>query len=311
MRKDLYIIGNGFDKHHSIPCGYQDYRRWLKSSSNYLILETIDNNFGWTDDDWWSKFEENLASVETLRIATEEAFEHYPDFGSDDFRDRDWNEAAISVETRLQSTYDSIKDSFRCWIQSLPKGNNTKMLKLRRGNSLFLNFNYTDTLETIYKINPHKILYIHGKGDSDDDLIIGHGKSYKDIEKDMEKFEQIEEGDFVYQLAKGAAVYEVSQYNKPVDKIITKHKEWFLNLSDVTHIHIYGHSFSDVDLPYFSKVFASVDISNIQLEVSAFTDEDKKRIKTFMHTKNVTFCENQFVSLADLQYSIQTRIEFT
>lgn len=310
MRKDLYIIGNGFDKHHNIPSGYQDYRKWLEKIGNFFVLETIDEIFGWTDDDWWSKFEENLASVETLRIATEEAFEHYPDFGSDDFKDRDWDEAALSVEKRLQNAYDCIKSSFHCWVQSLPKGNNTKMLKIQRCNSFFLNFNYTDTLETIYKISQHKILYIHGKGLSNENLIIGHGKSYKDIRKEMEKIERIEDGDYVLQQAKGAAAYEVSKYNKPVDIIIEKNKEWFLNLSDVTHVHIYGHSFSDLDLPYFRKVFASVNIANIQLEVSAFTDEDKKRIRVFMQTEKIPFGEKQFVRLAELQYAIQTQLEF-
>ena len=25
----LYVIGNGFDKHHGMPCGYGDFKNWL------------------------------------------------------------------------------------------------------------------------------------------------------------------------------------------------------------------------------------------------------------------------------------------
>ena len=31
--KNLYIIGNGFDKHHEIPSGYWDFHEWLKEKN--------------------------------------------------------------------------------------------------------------------------------------------------------------------------------------------------------------------------------------------------------------------------------------
>lgn len=51
-------------------------------------------------------------------------------------------------------------------------------------NSLFLNFNYTDTLEKTYNICSENILYIHGKALNGDRLIIGHNdNSYFAIKK--------------------------------------------------------------------------------------------------------------------------------
>ena len=86
MEKHLYIIGNGFDIHHGIPSKYYDkkggscFRKWLDENNCELLCE-IDENFGSTNESWWSKFEDSLASIETLRVANEEAFEHYPNFG--------------------------------------------------------------------------------------------------------------------------------------------------------------------------------------------------------------------------------------
>ena len=28
----LYVIGNGFDKHHGMPCGYIDFKKWLRNN---------------------------------------------------------------------------------------------------------------------------------------------------------------------------------------------------------------------------------------------------------------------------------------
>ena len=46
MVNHLYIIGNGFDKHHDIPSGYQDYRRWLEDNEFWGVFEAIDGLFG-------------------------------------------------------------------------------------------------------------------------------------------------------------------------------------------------------------------------------------------------------------------------
>ena len=51
MAKHLYILGNGFDKHHDIPSGYQDYRKWLEDNERWAILEIIDNLFGYTSNE--------------------------------------------------------------------------------------------------------------------------------------------------------------------------------------------------------------------------------------------------------------------
>ena len=66
----LYIIGNGFDKHHGIPSGYDDYEKWLEMY-HLPILNDIIEKFGfWVDEKsegcvnkniFWNDFEKNLS----------------------------------------------------------------------------------------------------------------------------------------------------------------------------------------------------------------------------------------------------------
>ena len=88
----LYVIGNGFDLYHDVPSGYENYAQWLSDTGNETLDEIYDN-FGDCDENWWHRFEENLASAEDVSIAYGIAQEHVPNFASDDFHDRDWYEA--------------------------------------------------------------------------------------------------------------------------------------------------------------------------------------------------------------------------
>lgn len=117
--KHLYVIGNGFDIHHGRNTDYQDFYKWLQENEEWDVLTVIDETFGYCDSTWWKHFEQNLASANTLEIALEETSGHYPDFGSDDFRDADWYEAEIAVEQRLDEAYSLVREAFHGWINQL------------------------------------------------------------------------------------------------------------------------------------------------------------------------------------------------
>lgn len=290
--KHLYIIGNGFDIHHEIPSGYQKFRDWLKKEKDWATLTAIDEIFGYCDSDWWKHFEENLGSANTLDIAMVEVRENYPNFASDDFRDADWYDAEIAVEQKFENEYKIIRRAFRKWVATLPYGLEEKKLRLIKKDSVFINFNYSLTLEKLYHIPESQVLHIHGKSGGMDELVLGHGLSVKEIESMMEAdeplLEEDEEGDdFVTQRAKGAAINGVYEQRKKVDEIIDKHKEWFDSLRDVSYIHFYGHSFANVDLPYFRKIFGIVNRNKVVVEANAFTDEDFKAVNSFMHSEGI------------------------
>lgn len=149
--KHLYIIGNGFDIHHKINSRYSDFKNWL-STTESPVLCTIEEVFGDIDSDWWNDFESNLASVDTLRIAIEEASQHYPDISSEEFRDADWYEAEFAVEQRLEDAYNEIREAFQLWVLQLSEGNKTRKININIEDSIFMSFNYSGTLENLYGI---------------------------------------------------------------------------------------------------------------------------------------------------------------
>lgn len=82
MAKHLYIIGNGFDLHHKINSSYKNFQQWMYEN-NPDIIEKVDEIYGICDDEWWSDFENQLASLDAIRYSSVIASENRPDLTSD------------------------------------------------------------------------------------------------------------------------------------------------------------------------------------------------------------------------------------
>mgnify|MGYP003294251886 CR=1 FL=1 len=88
--------------------------------------------------------------------------------------------------------------------------------------------------------------------------------------------------------AKNAAINGVYNQRKKVDEIIKKHEEWFSSLKDVTNLYFYGHSFGEVDLPYFRKILSSVNKGKVEIEINDYCGYNKEIIDSFMHSEGFT-----------------------
>lgn len=103
--KHLYIIGNGFDIHHSINSSYSNYRNWLEENEPDIYSQLCDLYGVSTDEDeaheWWSDFENMLSEIDLYDYVENVVVENYPDFSSDDFRDRDYHAAEFAAENEL------------------------------------------------------------------------------------------------------------------------------------------------------------------------------------------------------------------
>ena len=187
--KHLYIIGNGFDIHHSINSSYSNYRNWLEENEPDIYSQLCDLYGVPTEEDeaheWWSDFENMLSEIDLYDYVENVVVENYPDFSSDDFRDRDYHAAEIAAENELGALIYHIKRTFNVWIASLDKADSTKRIHLERENSLFITFNYTRTLEDLYRIPDEQIVHIHGMV-GEDELILGHGKNYAELKEELE-----------------------------------------------------------------------------------------------------------------------------
>ena len=324
MPKHLYIIGNGFDLHHGINSSYHNFMDWL-NDNHCDVMWKVDEIYGICDDEWWSDFENQLASLDAIRYSSEIAFENRPDLTSDHC-DRMWNDAEIEVENQLEELYTAIRKCFHKWIQQLKSPLEAKKIDLISRNSVFIIFNYTKTLENLYGINQHNIFHIHGCVDENEDFILGHGKSYEELKnintiamlespdnrsiKELAEFyeEHADEGQMLHeQLAEDAAIRGVASQRKPVNELIKKNKNFFNSLFDISYVHVYGMSFSEVDMPYLKHILSIA--KSAKWEFSDYKGNSREKIKKFCNENNLL--NYRIVELSDLLGNKQLEIHFS
>lgn len=295
---------------------------WM-NETNPDVMNSVEETYGDCNEDWWSDFENQLASLDAIRFGEQIAYENPPDLMSDHC-DRTWNDAEIEVEQQLESLYSNLRDCFHDWIEQLNKPLVEKKVRIEIQDSIFINFNYTKTLKDLYEVNPDRVLHIHGCIDCDEEFILGHGKSYEELEQinkedfpeppddlpseDIAEFyeENSENGHEIHeQFAIGAAINGVASQRKPVTELIKRYSPLFDSIKAVKHIHVYGLSISDVDKPYLEH-FAS-KFKDSCWEFSDYEDQNRTSIEYFCNSNGINY---SIINLADLQFVRQLSIDF-
>lgn len=292
----LFVTGNGFDIGHGIRCKYSHFQEYLNAKRED-ILEVM-GKFYYTgeDSELWSDFETSLERDINYDSLSEIIGENSPNFGSDDFRDGDWYDAQIYIEQECDELLEMVRSGFEEWITSLEISEVQKKYDLDR-SALYITFNYTDVLEKIYNIPLPNILHIHNK--VGEELIFGHGKSLDDfnVEKALYGDENAllsydEDGNVESnavgheQFAENAVCAFYDKMRKPTDQILNNQTNFFSRLSDVDEVVVLGHSYNDIDLPYFIKIAQSTNI-NTKWTLSYFTDKDKIAAEKIMNSLGV------------------------
>ncbi len=278
-QRKLYIIGNGFDLHHNLNTRYSSFGLFLKKH-HYDIYELFLEYYGFGDineedkeslnDPLWCQFEEALSQMDKEQLL-ENYSEYVPNYSSDDFRDRDRYDLPIYIESVVNKVTLEMRQVFEEFIQNLsyPKISNEDLVHLDY-QSLFLSFNYTDTLERYYNVDRKNIEYIHNKSGEENNLILGHGIDPKEFfeqeetpPEDPEEYERWVEwksDTYDYSIERGKD--EIREYFqksfKPTQDIINQKKDFFSKLNQINKVYILGHSLSDVDLPYFQEIIKNL-----------------------------------------------------
>lgn len=320
--KKLYIIGNGFDRHHKIESAYSDFKKWLEiNQKEYNALCLIINYFH-VDSEFWYDFENNLSKFNVVDFTEIETKKYYPDFLSEYFA-REIDNAFYQSRLDFEQIYKEIQLAFHNWICDLNQPENQKRIDITIKDSYFINFNYTKTLENLYQVPMSKIWHIHGCIDTDETFVLGHGNRVStdialgilpELPSNCETIEQIEK---FYQNNYDSILVDVAEHivycvntilRKNVDGIIADNFYLFEDLKNLEEIHIYGWSFSSVDIPYLKEIINRNDISKLKWIISWFNVEDKKKVMDFLKSYNINPLLINFVRLIDLVIDTQKKL---
>ena len=324
----MYIIGNGFDRHHGVYSGYDSFSRWLKCHDReiYEVYRAVCSYKA-----LWGDFETSMAYVRRdYFLDFAEGFMPDPNKDPDDLQAADIFLAGDWGASLAEQLVERLKKDFHRWVKSIkPNAEyDSKMIDLVP-EAKYLTFNYTMFLEEKYGISPNMVKHIHGvKTDPKGTIIVGHGEDNDEIfdrwlryikrpikftdkkgktryrphrlkkfyfggTSELPEYEHITERIWSY--------YEDAQ--KPVKQIIDVNEPYFHSLSDVGTIYVLGFSFSKVDSPYIAKIIeTNRNRDAIKWIVSYYDDvKDKKRALNCLLPLGVNEANIEFKTLESMQ----------
>lgn len=282
MYDRLYIIGNGFDLAHGYKTKFSNFLEWMKL--NYPQDFWIFNDYF---DDYllWNDFEYSLETFDFEQFSND----HYP------IEDSPQGEAKFigDIDYSL-SVFSHISALLSEWLLTIEYNKYSHICKSIVPNSWFLTFNYTSTLELLYKIPQQNIVHIHGSLSSKEELICGHN-DIKSIRNLKTRINEYHDGYIEQELTNLEYQYFKTTY-KDVDVIINQNDNFFKNLSFVNNINVLGHSLNPIDFPYFDKIKKVVS-EGCFWNIHCFSDDDKKAAYSLIKKLNIihykVICKNE------------------
>ena len=290
VREDerLYVVGNGFDLHHGIKSHYSDFRNWLYMKGNSRLIGLMDVFFSNTTN-FWSDVETALGDYREEGIVG-----FCEPSNSEDFKYDHPTQWQAGVEDSISFIFNDAMEEFRTafneWVRCIKVNDAAADLGIPIG-SKYLTFNYTDTLETVYKVPAENVLHIHGNRlRSDDEMIIGHNKHY-DADTPY--------GDdsilLPYQNAYSEVIKIMNEWVKDSESIIEANTHFFQSLNCCSTVIVMGYSYNEIDVPYLRKIFDSV-VSNCRWILYYYSIDDLLKAKNTASVLGLrNYCLKEFV----------------
>ena len=282
MRK-LYIIGNGFDRGHDLKTTYWDFRAYLEKYAEEFLVE-FEKMYGITPidvTDWrirqhyteimerrnkqakailWKNFENDIASINIEDIMS---------FSSSIVESLDLESGLVGIEDTLNQYWDdqykfiqNLQEYLSKWVRQvrLSKATQRKREFIDNCHDAFLSFNYTNTLEKVYRVCSEHVVHVHGglTPFCFDEPIIGHGCREKISEYRALAITAENQFDEASTSIYNAIADYFERTLKDTDACIACHMDFFNQLFDVDEVTVIGHSLGKVDFPYFQLVMHKV-----------------------------------------------------
>jgi hypothetical protein len=263
----IYVIGNGFDKLHGLPCGYADFSAWLQGNRPD-VYRNLNRIYGECNSDCWKEFEKSLVSFE---------LDDYP-----------YDVTRSDLEKLKCGLYEAVGE----WAKTIGLPEKETAIDVIDRNAIFFTLDYTRTLEDFYGIDEDRIVHLHGSV-GNDDIVFGHDSMGDGVSDD--DLEDAREIGMHADLYRDMVHVKMSQefadvMRKPVARIIEEHENDFNALAGIDEIIILGFSYSEIDLPYLKRII-EVTGQNIKAVFGFHTDEDMNRAAACVEELGVSYCE--------------------
>lgn len=276
----LYVVGNGFDIHHGINSSYWDFKMWVQKNRKDSHLIGLMDTFFSNDREFWGDIEKALGEYD------EESVTDFcePDNPEDFIYDHpgQWQDGLEgSIPWVFGQTMDDFRDAFDAWVKSIDISDIETDLILPQ-TSIYLTFNYTETLEAAYGIPQDNVLHIHGSRIiPGDEFVIGHG-----IIRDEDAPLRNEEILLPYQNAYSEVIRIMNEWAKDPESIIERNEAFFQSLKTTKAVCIMGLSYSEIDMPYLNEIANTVP-PNCKWLLYYYTDGDRVRAESFVKDKGL------------------------
>jgi hypothetical protein len=286
----LYVIGNGFDLHHGMRTAYKDFGAYFKCQHRDLYGE-FETYFD-VNEQFWSRFEDRLAEFDADTLANNYTHTIKP-YTAENWNESDNHNYAFELDRVVKALSEGLLKIFTQWIRTIEiptERDLTAPLERIDPKGRFLTFNYTATLQKLYRVPDEKVWHIHGAAHRQADrLVLGHGWRPKRAERSVARLDPESADPREMEGAKILDLYFKKTF-KPTDTIIADHKAWFENLASVNDVRVLGHSLSDVDLPYLAEVKRCVH-SDATWRISTRGDPDglRRQVAKFAPTVTASF----------------------
>lgn len=268
--RTLYVIGNGFDLHHGLETDFSDFKRFVGARCPKLQATVGEYLYALRGN--WANLEEALAKFDVDQLIGH-AENFLVPYGADHWSDSYHHDYQYEINEVVRAISSELKAEFYLWIKQIqiPTSiSSSNRLKLEH-DAIFLNFNYTPTIQKLYSVDHSRILHIHGSvADKEGDIVLGHGWKPADRPK-LNKGQDPDEIDSRVMQGNALIEHYFADTFKPTNALIKRNQRFFDSLSDVSNVYVWGHSLSAIDLPYFVAIAASIAVNSPTWHVSHYS----------------------------------------
>lgn len=269
----LYIVGNGFDLHHEILSGYSDFKEflWEKNRGLYDLVE----NYLPVEEDW-NELEMALGDIDIDHMIESNSM-FLPSYSADDWSDSGHHDFQYEIDKIVNSLSVTLRNQFANWVRQIeiPDATNaSNRLSTLDMDGLYLSFNYTSTLTSVYSIPAANILHIHGEAAMrNTDIVLGHAWNPSE-RKSLNDHPGVEDQDTRVTEAFNILDDYFSATFKPSNKIIQENGAFFAKLRSIEEVFVLGHSLSDVDRSYFEAVVNAINVDTVHWIIACREQDD-------------------------------------